>query len=510
MIDKSEYLNIQQNKNPFEQEDENEVLYTKTVSRANILKQNVETIIVSERKKEEQEQEKIMNQIIEIEDFIENNPQMVIYRKGIKKKIFLFSIFILVLIAERILYTSLLDEEETLIQDIQKGLDLNTISSEQNYAQFSDNYFWKIVNFGVGFHNSFLLSTQFIATVYVSVSDFVGIKLIFTTLLGLYFIGVLQMFYNGPLPFWTSDQISSPFCVQTSAHPSRFVFTVLYISYYFLFCLRFRVQRNKRKSESEKYALYKKIRIIQIVLGVLLVPFFFLVYLSGLQFIINVALGFIMFYFYYTVMCQSNLFISETLAKVSINTEQAKRNIFNWFIIFLVMIFAAYVVMLGTDTYVDINWIGNYLNCTQNNSNFFLNSQLVGPYHTFSVITVLGGLSGAIFGLNHTYNHLKQNCVKTWYKGTILKRFLRGLIINIFMIPSWVLNFYQNRLLKSDFVLNLGFNEFIIDILHYFLLYLLLFGFIPVYIYQPFNLVHIKKQKQKDRSITFLQQSMQD
>ena len=64
-----------------------------------------------------------------------------------------------------------------------------------------------------------------------------------------------------------------------------------------------------------------------------------------------------------------------------------------------------------------------------------------------------------------------------WSKGTASKRIIRALIGNILIIPSWIFVIYFE---KGNWVKDIGLNEFIIDSVHYFILYFWLFGLMPV------------------------------
>lgn len=64
-----------------------------------------------------------------------------------------------------------------------------------------------------------------------------------------------------------------------------------------------------------------------------------------------------------------------------------------------------------------------------------------------------------------------------WCKGSLTKRVIRAAIANILIIPSWIFAIFIE---KGSWVKDIGLNEFIVDSVHYFILYIWLFGFMPV------------------------------
>jgi hypothetical protein len=57
---------------------------------------------------------------------------------------------------------------------------------------------------------------------------------------------------------------------------------------------------------------------------------------------------------------------------------------------------------------------------------------------------------------------------------------MRAIITNILIIPSWIFIFFLEE--GSSWIEDIGFNEFIVDAVHYFVLYIWIFGYMPLVI----------------------------
>lgn len=63
------------------------------------------------------------------------------------------------------------------------------------------------------FRIQFLLVTHFFITFYVAVDSYLTTKVLYSTMGVIYLVSVLQLFYGGARPFWTTDQIMSSSCL---------------------------------------------------------------------------------------------------------------------------------------------------------------------------------------------------------------------------------------------------------------------------------------------------------
>ncbi len=100
---------------------------------------------------------------------------------------------------------------------------------------------------------------------------------------------------------------------------------------------------------------------------------------------------------------------------------------------------------------------------------------------------------GALFGIAHCFRHIKEF---DWYKGSKKLRILRIIVANCLMIPSWILVIFQEDLLETDFIRLSGLNDYFLNIIHFFILYLWIFGFVPLIVFDKLKInFYTKKQK---------------
>jgi len=125
---------------------------------------------------------------------------------------------------------------------------------------------------------------------------------------------------------------------------------------------------------------------------------------------------------------------------------------------------------------------------------------LIGPWWSFlktTVIPILLGnlstnkfliLSGAIFGAALTFRQFKG---VLWYAVPKKKKLAMVAIANICMIPSWVFFWYQFT--DITFVQR-GANMYIMNALHFLMLYFVLFGVLPKKLFTKMNLLNQKSE----------------
>jgi hypothetical protein len=66
-----------------------------------------------------------------------------------------------------------------------------------------------------------------------------------------------------------------------------------------------------------------------------------------------------------------------------------------------------------------------------------------------------------------------------WCKGTPKQRIFNLIVCNLLLAPSWV---FEVVLKKEQWIIQLGLNSFIVDGIHYFILYFWLFGYMPPFL----------------------------
>ena len=111
---------------------------------------------------------------------------------------------------------------------------------------------------------------------------------------------------------------------------------------------------------------------------------------------------------------------------------------------------------------------------------------VVGPYSTLQETTIIFGLVGAIFGANTSFQNIPT---LNWFKGPLKLKLIRAFIVNIMIIPSWFLIVNQANILTSQGVGILGIENYLINAVHFFVLYYVLFGIVPAVVFRKFKCI---------------------
>ena len=135
------------------------------------------------------------------------------------------------------------------------------------------------------------------------------------------------------------------------------------------------------------------------------------------------------------------------------------------------------IVYSGQEVFLDIDWVRNYIKCTSYHNFDWVNyryDEIVGPWFNFLQTASLFAWIGAVFGASYCF---RKTGTPDWSSGSAKQRIIRGFIGNVLIIPSWIFVIFLE---KGSWIKDIGLNEFIVDSLHYLILYLWLFGGMPV------------------------------
>lgn len=85
------------------------------------------------------------------------------------------------------------------------------------------------------------------------------------------------------------------------------------------------------------------------------------------------------------------------------------------------------------------------------------------------------GWIGAVFGISAAFRGINNI---EWGAGSTKNRILRAVLANLSILPSWIfVLFIQDA---GTWIKDIGLNDFIVDSIHYFFLYLWIFGYLPL------------------------------
>lgn len=89
----------------------------------------------------------------------------------------------------------------------------------------------------------------------------------------------------------------------------------------------------------------------------------------------------------------------------------------------------------------------------------------MGAKFTFEKTSIIFALIGALFGVSHSFRHIKT---LEWYKGTVRKRIARVIVANICTVPGWIFASYLNEISLNHKIYEWGLSFFLVLNLYYF------------------------------------------
>ena len=126
------------------------------------------------------------------------------YKKRLLRQVIIIFGTCLILILERVFYQLIIDAEEDTLSSFQLSLNLTKAKDNTYLPKAIDNSFLKLYGDISKFQIKFLILTHVLCTLYVAVDAFLASKLLYTSMIVLYFVSFLQIFYAGPRPFWAT------------------------------------------------------------------------------------------------------------------------------------------------------------------------------------------------------------------------------------------------------------------------------------------------------------------
>lgn len=359
-----------------------------------------------------------------------------LYKKKLLVTVVFAFLISFIIILERIFFEQIIDLEASFVSRIQKSWGLIVYKPKTQYASFIQNGFFKVFGSLDMFEISFLIQTHFYVTFYVGINAIIAIKIIYISNLGQYFVGLLQLIYQGPRPYWTNAGVASPVCLQGFGHPSRDIFMFLFILYYTTYCYR---NKYNKQNYLEQGNLKRNFLVIQILMSLVGLLYFFLQYIMGQIFMCSLIISVLYFTVYFFIFIMIDSYTEDLIRKSTIASIDSKKYVFYWFFWILFAILFNQVIFSGCNKYLQIDWVQNFIYCKEGENKIPTGTsydEMIGSWYTFQNSTVLMAQMGAIFGIAHCFRHIKEF---DWYKGTRKLRVQRMVVANLLMIPSWVL-----------------------------------------------------------------------
>ena len=204
----------------------------------------------------------------------------------------------------------------------------------------------------------FLLLTHYLITLYVALDALVTAKILYVSMSVIYIVSLLQLFYAGARPFWTSDQILCSGCLSSYTHPTLGFILLMFIPYYSYYSWK------KKAGGIFLNNMNKHELVGAISLFILIVFLQFMGYFTGGIFVINIALSLVCFFLFTMISITINTMLDKAIKKSTVIKVDAKKYVFYWLLLICLLMTFALIVYSGADVFLDIDWVKNYISCT--------------------------------------------------------------------------------------------------------------------------------------------------
>ena len=398
------------------------------------------------------------------------------YKKRLLAQVVTIFLICLTVILERVFYSVIVEAEDQTLASLQ----LNAGLVKQNSAHeivpksITDGF---LTFFGAlsHFEFQFLFLTHVLTTIYVAYDALLASKVAYVSLGLIYLVSVIQMFYQGPRPFWYGEKVLTSSCLSAFNHPSLGLILMIFVPMYTYQCWR------KKPNSSVGESIPKKHKICAGILVTGSLAIQFVNYLLGTMYLINIAMSLVIGTLLLMVAFTANPLIDKAIKKSTVLKTDAKKYIFYWLLLICLLATFVLIIFSGEDLFLNIDWVENYMSCTRYQGypdRTYRYDEIIGPWFNFTQTATLFGWIGAVFGISSCFRKMPNI---EWAGGNNTgKRVARALIANLFILPSWVFVIFVQD--KGNWVKNIGLNDFIVDAVHFFVLYLWIFGYMPILI----------------------------
>jgi hypothetical protein len=248
----------------------------------------------------------------------------------------------------------------------------------------------------------------------------------------IYLVSVIQMFYTGARPYWTSADILSSRCLESYNHPSLGLILIIFVPYYTYYCF-------KKKSGNVFISPINTKDLTIFIIAVVLILFIqFMNYFIGTIFIINIAISIVFSALIIMIMISINNLVDKTIKKSTVIKLDAKKYVFYWLLLICLLETFVLIVYSGADIFLNIDWVKNFITCTDYQSydqKGYRYDEVIGPWFNFLQTTNMFAWIGAVFGISSCFRNMDDS---EWSEGPLKNRIIRGLIANLMIIPSWI------------------------------------------------------------------------
>ena len=247
----------------------------------------------------------------------------------------------LLIILERIFYQVITESEDKTLSSLQVSSDLIIHDEDEYLPNEITNGFLSFLGTLSNFRYQFLIITHLLVTFYVAVDSLMTSKILYTTMAVIYLISLLQLFYGGERPFWSTDSILASGCMNGYSHPYLGFILMIFLPYYTFYCWK------KKSGELFVGTMKTKEIVLSVIIFVIVGVIQFINYLTGMVYLINLALSIICFLLLMMIMISINSPLDQIIKKSTIIQVDAKKYVFYWLLFICLLMTFILIVYSG-------------------------------------------------------------------------------------------------------------------------------------------------------------------
>jgi len=393
------------------------------------------------------------------------------YKNMLRKRFWAVVVLLSLIILERVFSSSDIDSENDEI-----------IYLQRLFGVTPNSPFWLAAMSFLGFSQLFdiLLVCHFYATIFYMKSPILCIKILVVHINLVAIVPLFQLAYESPRPYWVNPDIVGIECPSSFAYPNSTVFTLLFLILYAGHCWN-----NYDRIGEEKKIIFR------IIFAIVLVIISLVEILAGFQYFYQLVLSLSYVFVFYFVALSFDKTINHIVEKSTIDVLQAKRYTIFWLL--HVIIFAGFATMLylQSDKYINIEWVQNFYICLAKNGESRIpkdtpDFHVIGPWGSYMISTAIFILLGAVFGTAKTFRDYKG---MLWFNESLGNRIKMAIVANLCLSVSWVLAYF---LYVSNELIISGINTYLIDFIHYSVIFYVIFGVLPRYVFGKLGWINQK------------------
>jgi len=402
------------------------------------------------------------------------------YKRILQKRVFFSLVLIFLVIIERIFAGYFRADEDAMIVSLQEkfGIMSRSTNSFLFPVVFFENYLYFV-----------LTITQYFIIIYYLYNALTCIKIMYVFFNMVAVVSIMEIIFGDPRPYWDSSRIIGVACTNSYGFPSFTLFCTLFLFIYSWHCFD-----EEEDDDEPHWTTGDKIKCAVFV--ILYGGYCFLKVLSGLDYLsqIGMTILYAILFYYLAILFDKN--ITSLVEKSSIDTNQAKRYTIFWMVFLLLFAGIVAIVYETSETFLNINWFSNYFNCLEEHqeTSILKNTpyyHLIGAWGSYLRSVVLFLLLGASFGAAKAFRDFKG---VLWYitdhadENAKSKKFRMVAIASLCTLPSWLIVTFQSEFMV--FLQRGGIDEYLFNAVHFTVLYIFIFGYLPKSIFGRLKLLN--------------------